>query len=48
MELVQLHIKADPECTKDEPAPAEPAAAPVHAAATCYGILADGYTANKQ
>ena len=41
MELMPMHIKADPDCTKDEPAPADPAAAPVPAATTCYGILAD-------
>ena len=45
MELMPLHIKADPDRTRDEPAPADPAAAPVHAAATCFGILADGTTA---
>ena len=45
MELMPLHIKDDPDRTRDEPAPADPAAAPVHAAATCFGILADGYTA---
>ena len=41
MELMPLHIKDDPDGTRDEPAPADPAAAPVHAAATCFGILAD-------
>ena len=41
MELMPLHIKADPDCTKDEPAPADPAAAPVPAATACFGILAD-------
>ena len=45
MELMPMHIKADPGCTKDGPAPADPAAAPVPAATTCFGILADGKTA---
>ena len=45
MELMPMHIKLDLDCTRDEPAPADPAAAPVPTAATCFGILADGKTA---